>query len=296
MLMVFVDDSEEKKPRRTPLGHLVGVGAVAVPEDGLAPYAAGIRALRAEFGVPADTELKWSPGDGSWLKTGAGKAACTLLRERTLDLAAEAGATSIVLVWARGHLDWQVPAVREKLLRWLYDKVSTFLGRRNAVGVVVADEPGGGPKDRAKWLRETLPLTDEGTGYTRPEQIVLPIVTAPSHHIPHLQLADLVTAATVAAVAGNRYALDLMPRLIRIADRLPDGQVGGAGLTVWPQDKLMDLYWHLYGERVFAHHGTAYQLGPFAATSGLTPSVRPFLAADGLSQRPGYTDNPFRPR
>jgi hypothetical protein len=232
MLMVFVDDSEEKKPRRTPLGHLVGVGAVAVPEDGLAPYAAGIRALRAEFGVPPGTELKWSPGDGSWLKTGAGKAACTLLREKMLDLAAEAGATSIVLVWARGHLDWQVPAVREKLLRWLYDKVSTFLGRRNAVGVVVADEPGGGPKDRAKWLRETLPLTDEGTGYTRPEQIVLPIVTAPSHHIPHLQLADLVTSATVAAVAGNRYALDLMPRLIRIADRLPDGQVGGAGLTV----------------------------------------------------------------
>jgi hypothetical protein len=251
--------------------------------------------LRAEFGVPADTELKWSPGDGSWLKTGAGKAACTLLREKMLDLAAEVGATSIVLVWARGHLDWQVPAVREKLLRWLYDKVSTFLGRRNAAGVVVADEPGGGPKDRAKWLRETLPLTDEGTGYTRPEQIVLPIVTAPSHHIPHLQLADLVTAATVAAVAGNRYALDLMPRLIRIADRLPDGQVGGAGLTVWPQDKLMDLYWHLYGERVFVHHGTAYQLGPFAAASGLTPSVRPFLAADGLSQRPGYTDNPFRP-
>jgi hypothetical protein len=58
----------------------------------------------------------------------------------------------------------------------------------------------------------------------------------------------------------------------------------------------MDLYWHLYGEQVFAHHGTAYQLGPFAAASGLTPSVRPFLAADGLSQRPGYTDNLFRPR
>ena len=30
------------------------------------------------------------------------------------------------------------------------------------------------PRDRAKWLRETLPLAREGTGYTRPEQIVLP--------------------------------------------------------------------------------------------------------------------------
>ena len=32
----------------------------------------------------------------------------------------------------------------------------------------------GRPEDWAKWLRETLPLTGEGTGCTRPEQIVLP--------------------------------------------------------------------------------------------------------------------------
>ena len=33
MLMVFVDDSEEKKPRRTPLGHLVGVGATVFDDE-----------------------------------------------------------------------------------------------------------------------------------------------------------------------------------------------------------------------------------------------------------------------
>ena len=55
------------------------------------------------------------------------------------------------------------------------------------VGVVVADEPGSGPRDRAKWLRETLPLTGEGTGYTRPEQIVLP-GTAPLPWLPVLQV------------------------------------------------------------------------------------------------------------
>ena len=105
--------------------------------------------------------------------------------------------------------------------------------------MVVADEPGGGPAQRAAWLRDTLPLTDEGTTYTRPGQIVLPIVTARSDHVPHLQLADLIVSATVAAVAGNPYATELLPYLGRLADRLPAkvpagaGRVGGAGLTLW---------------------------------------------------------------
>ena len=37
MLMVFVDDSEEKKPRRTPLGHLVGVGGVVAQHETARP-------------------------------------------------------------------------------------------------------------------------------------------------------------------------------------------------------------------------------------------------------------------
>lgn len=112
-------------------------------------------------------------------------------------------------------------------------------------------------------------------------------MTAPSHHIPHLQLADLVTAATVAAVAGNLYALELTPRLTQIADRLPEDRVGGAGLTVWPPDSLMDLYWHLYGEQVFVHRGTACQLGPIAGADGFAQPDRPFFATDGLPQPTG---------
>ena len=60
-------------------------------------------------------------------------------------------------------------------------------GQPLPVGVVVADEPGGGPGDRAKWLRGTLPLAGEGTGCTRPEQIVLP-ATAPLPWLPVLQV------------------------------------------------------------------------------------------------------------
>ena len=117
MYLAFVDDSEERQPRRDQLGHLVGVGAVMLPETSLATYAAGISALRDELGVPQETELKWSPDDGSWLKGKEGNAVRTQLRSRMLDLAAAADARSIVLIWDRAHLDWETPAIRDKLLR-----------------------------------------------------------------------------------------------------------------------------------------------------------------------------------
>jgi len=52
---VFADDSEEKHPRRSGLGHLVGVGAVLFPEGSLLGYTEGIRQLRNELGIPLES-------------------------------------------------------------------------------------------------------------------------------------------------------------------------------------------------------------------------------------------------
>jgi hypothetical protein len=237
---VFADDSEEKSPRRTGLGHLVGVGAVLFPESSLAAYSDAIRSLRQELGIPPDVELKWSPPDGSWLKTPEGNAVRTPLRKRMLTIAGDLGARTLAVVWDRGRLGWPVPETRREVLKYLYDKVSMCLMTLDDHAVVIADEPGGGPSDQKAWLAETLPLTDEGTYYTKPDRIVLPITTAPSHHVPHLQLADLVAGATTAAVAGNRYALELKPELMAVAHRNFHGRVGGAGLTLWPPELSLD--------------------------------------------------------
>src|SRR5262249_13655065 len=201
---VFADDSEEKHPRRLGLGHLVGVGAVLFPEGSLIAYTEGIRQLRNELGVPPGIELKWSPPHGSWLKSAEGNAIRTPLRKRMLMLAKDLDARSLTVVWDRGQVEWAVPDTRREVLKYLYDKVSLCLTTLEAHGVVIADEPGGGSAEQRAWLAETLPLTDEGTYYTKPERILLPITTAPSNHIPHLQLADLIAGATTAAIAGNR--------------------------------------------------------------------------------------------
>jgi hypothetical protein len=112
MWFVFADDSEEKDPRRTELGHLVGVGAVLFPENSLIAYSDGIRSLRDELGIPPEVELKWSPPDGSWLKTPEGNAIRTALRKRMLTLACDISARSLTVVWDRGSLAWPLPETR----------------------------------------------------------------------------------------------------------------------------------------------------------------------------------------
>ena len=272
MRFLFADDSEEKSPRRMGLGHLVGVGAALFPEESLAAYTEGIRSIRKDLGVPPETELKWSPPGGSWLKTPQGNSIRTPLRRRMLTLASELGARSFAVVWDRGAVPWTVSDTRREVLKYLYDKVSLCLEITNAYGVVIADEPGGGPADQKAWLAETLPLTYEGTEYTKPKRIVLPITTAPSHHVPHLQLADLIASATTAAVAGNRFALDLLPELRGLAHRNAHRRIGGAGLTVWPPE-LYNLYHRVCGDDIYVRSGNGYPLPDpnlaYADTDGL---------------------------
>ncbi len=176
MQLAFIDDSEEKQPRRAGLGHLVAVGGVVVPETAVAPYSIGLAGICQELGVPERTELKWSPGDGSWLKTREGSAVRTELRERMLTLAVDLGITSVAVVWDRGLVDWSVNEVQVEILRWVYERISMCLPA-DEVAVVIADEPGGDRRDQREWLAETLELTDHGTEYVTPDRVVLPIVT-----------------------------------------------------------------------------------------------------------------------
>ena len=72
------------------------------------------------------------------------------------------------------------------------------LGDHHALGVMISDKPGGGAKEEKRWLAQTMELTCDSTEYVEPGHVVLPIVTADSRHVPHLQLADLIAAATTA--------------------------------------------------------------------------------------------------
>jgi hypothetical protein len=278
MRTVFADDSEltAQHIQRQGLHHLVAMAAVVFTGEGLTAYAQTMRAIRAELGVPDGCELKWSPPRDSWLKTRPGNEVRPALRRSMLRAARQAGARSVTVVYDRVDTE-PVEQVRARVLRYLFDKVSLHLAGSGGTGLLIADEPGGGGEARRRWLAASRELATAGTVFTRPDRIGLPMMTCPSDHLEHLQLADLVAGATTAAVAGNPHALELRGELARLADRNRAGRLGGAGVTLWPP-RLMDLYWWLWDEPVYQRRGYHTLLGPrsrpvrgraFQTTSGL---------------------------
>jgi hypothetical protein len=96
-----------------------------------------------------------------------------------------------------------------------------------------------------RWLADILRITDDGTEYVQPSKIVLPIMTAPSHHVPHLQPADFVVATT-AVIAGRKAGLDLKELLAKVMHLHSPGDVNGVGVVLFPPD--YNLYYHAFGE------------------------------------------------
>jgi Protein of unknown function (DUF3800) len=271
--LVFLDDSGQSTPRRQGLGPLVGMGGVIVPETALVSCADGMQQIAASLGVPSSEELKWSPAQDSFLAN-AGAALRPALYRGLLELAIDLQARSVVVVWDRGRVDWPQEKVQVEILKWLYERISMSLANQTDIGVVIADEPGGGAREQRRWLADTLELTSYGTEYVTADRVVLPIVTTPSHHVRHLQLADLVVGATVAAVAGNRYALDLAPLLRQLAHKNAQGYAGGAGIKLFPDD-LNNLHYWIFGEATFWKVGMnsgwslPWDIWPYATDDGL---------------------------
>lgn len=279
MQLVFIDDSGTQDPPRQHLGELVSVGAVIFPEESVAPYAQALAAFQSEIGMPSDQEIKWNPPKGSWLAQ-AGREVRSALRRRMLELAAESGVRAAVVVWDRGALPWEKKVIASEILRYLYERIEIHLDSVDQRGVVIADVPGGGGADHTKWLSEALDLATAGTRYVKPNRVIMPIVTAPSDHVLHIQLADLVTAATTAAVAGRTSGLELVSLLKPLYRRNAYHLIGGAGVVLWPRDDLADLYHWLFGETVLMKRGTAYPIGP--QPGPFAYPGRPFQSESGL--------------
>lgn len=136
-------------------------------------------------------------------------------------------------------------------------------------------------KPARQWLSNTLQLTEYGTRHVEAEHVVMPIVIAPSDRVSHSQLADPVTSATTAAVAGRPFALELLEPLREIARTRPSGECSGVGLVLWPPP-LYDLYWWLLDEPYLRRGNVGVPLGPHAGLATATPD-RPFLLHDGLT-------------
>ncbi|MFJ1759128.1 DUF3800 domain-containing protein [Amycolatopsis sp. NPDC088138] len=286
---MFIDDSQQQDPPRKGLGHLLAVGAVSFPAEQLAGYASDLQTIREELGIPAEEELKWAPSKGTFLH---GKwDTLRSLRAEMLEAAARRDVKSMVVILDHSarYSDYTQAEAGAEILKWLYERVSMHLGDVDDFGLVIADKPGGGTAEENKWLAASLALTNRGTEYVQPDKIILPIVTAHSHHVPHIQLADLVVAATTAAYAGRPRALDLVPLLRPLMHRHRLNYINGAGIVQFPEH--MNLYYWAFGETGWAR--PSKMCGWALPREGLAYADDPGLPPGASAQAP--VDKPGQP-
>jgi len=244
MWLVFVDDTKQRGLRKG-MGQLLALAAVAFREDAVQQYAQSVAAIYSSHGVPEGTELKWSIRKDSWFKGTAGAAVLTEIREECLEAALAAEARATAVVFDLGRTTIQGKTAEARVLEYLFERVSMMMAAPEDRAAMICDKPGGGHKDEDGWIADTLRLTNFGTNYVKPGSVILPILTAPSHHHPHLQLADLIAGSLTAAIAGVRYGLDLTPKLRPLLHTNNLGTIPGTGLKLFPDDLVNLYYWAL---------------------------------------------------
>ncbi|MFI9585565.1 hypothetical protein ACIHCQ_27810 [Streptomyces sp. NPDC052236] len=228
-----------------------------VPQEAIAPYAGRLAALRTYLELPPKTEFKWATDGGPMHKQWDKQREA---RQQMLQDALDLGITAVVVVCATDRMpdSWSEQKIKLEMLTYLYERVSMVLDTAGDSGVLIADQPPGGRVDEKRWLAETLDLTKNGTQYidANPNRIVLPVLTTRSDHVDLLQLADLVTAATTALVAGSPHAApyrDLVFSLL--AKNWLEGK-GGTGLKLVPDadhspHNLRNPFYWVFGEKWF---------------------------------------------
>ena len=187
-----------------------------------------------------------------------------------LELAAAHGVKAIVVLedTSRGQADATAPSPEDDVVRLFLERADNYLfpdGR----GILIADRPGGGQEDDDRFLGRCLGTLRSGTRYADLNRIALALTTA-SHHARLLQVADLVTGATTACVAGeSQYAPPIFDR-IRPLLREDGGRIGGVGLKIQPDFLYVNLYHWLLGDESYRRGSIGWDLpapGRWYATS-----------------------------
>lgn len=256
MEVFFADDSTQKS-RREGVGSVIGVGGVLLEENAVRPLAAAVDQIAREFGVPEGDELKWSPKKGSWIHTNLHSEAREECYRRVLNTAAEHNAKAIAVCWSLGHGSKNPYDAFDTCIKYLFERLSVNLAKRQATGIIVTDRPGGGKDQEDRFLSTFLERVQSGTDYVVPDHVLLNVLTTPSHLVRHLQLADLIAGITTAKVcAMDQWAAPLFPLVQKMLITNHMNGVAGTGLKIAPNG-LENLYHWVLGEKLFHRGGGA---------------------------------------
>lgn len=247
MQLFFADDSLRKGVRGG-MGGLVAFGGILIDEKNLRPLSASIDAICARYGIPPKTELKWSPGKENWIRTNLVKERRQECYREILLAARTHGAQAVVAISDLGRDKKQGKDAFLRCVDYALERVNMQVDNAGQYGLIVMDRPGGGKKEEDALLEDVLGTIENGTDFIDFNKICLNALTANSHHVRQLQVADLVTGITTAMVAGEEgYAAPLFREIIPMFIKNKNEMIGGTGLKLYPDD-LINLYHWLLGE------------------------------------------------
>lgn len=237
------------------MGKLLAFGGILVEPAKLRQLSKAIDEIASGFGIPPGEEIKWSPRKGSWIHENLKDEARKQCYSAILTTAADAGCKVIVVA-----CDFEMRNLKpewgfERCVTYTLERVATHLAIQQSEAVIIADRPSGGHKEADQFLAGFVDQLNDSHNHMVAESFSLNMLTAPSHMVRHLQVADLVVSITSAMLAGqtkwaSHYFELIKPMFVRNAL----GYIGGTGLKVYP-DKLINLYHWVLGEAHFSKAG-----------------------------------------
>lgn len=261
MQFFFADDSAQKSVREG-MGKLLAFGGVLVHSDRLKSLSGAIDSIARAHGIPANEEIKWSPRKGSWIYEnlkGDDRSSCYLA---ILKAALDHDCKAIVVL-----CDYEMRNLKpewgfDRCVQYTLERVSTYLSATAEEAVIVADRPSGGHREADEFLASFIDHLADTHNHMLEGTFALNLLTAPSHMVRQLQLADLVVAITTAMFSGQtKWATGYFDLVKAMFIRNGFGYIGGTGVKVYP-DKLINLYHWVLGEEHFSKvgMGTAWPL------------------------------------
>jgi hypothetical protein len=258
MDLILVDDSKQKKPSRPGMGHLVAVGGLHVPSDGVQALIKTLDETCAEYDFPSyKDEFKWSPGRRDWMRKNLVGTDREEFFADCLEAAKEEGAEAFVVIEDTSRRstegnrdDHEMAAVKVFLERSDYHLRST-----GTEALVIADHPTGGRRAEERFVSECMDTLREGTRFMDLENIAH-VFTQDSKSTRLLQLADLIVGCTLSYVSGeDEHSPPLFENQIKGMLREEGGRKGGVGLKLHPDFCFANLYHWLLGDDTLWKNG-----------------------------------------
>lgn len=261
MDFVFADDAQQKQPSRPGMGPLVAVGGICVPGEAAGKLEGEIEALCADYGFPAGEEFKWSPGQNLWMHRNLGTEKRQHFFIQVIKLTQDSGARTVVVIEdASCPLATDATSPEIDVTRLLLDRVDNHLSNRNSEGIVIVARPGGDRTAEDKFLAGCVETLQSGADYAKPDHIVLNVLFSAFKFIRLLQVADVMTSCSTAAVGGeHRFSPPVFASVKRLLAKKGD-RIGGVGLKLHPYFMYANLYHWLVGDSHLWKSGTSFPL------------------------------------